>query len=117
MKKYAILSNEGTACAETGICETCSSQRGVKNNIVKLAKTIKDISDMTFVDCSENENIECTNCGYGNTDNKWILTKEKLHNGIWFCVSDGEVGNRAISYDYRSRKEALKELNKLNNSN
>ena len=38
---------------------------------------------------------------------KWIVTKGKSVKGeIEFNVSDGIVGNRSISYDFKTRKEA-----------
>lgn len=45
--------------------------------------------------------------------NDWIIIEEELHNGIWFSVSDGEVGKRAFSYDFRTREEALAKFKEL----
>ena len=63
MKIYAIVSNENTACAETALCDKCLNINTVKENVISASKKASDIENYTFFDCSENDAIECTNCG------------------------------------------------------
>lgn len=43
----------------------------------------------------------------------WQIIKENFKNEIWYSVSDGKVGERTFSYDYRTKKEAETKLKKL----
>lgn len=58
MKKYAMLTDQGTAAAETGICTDC---RNPKNE--NKLKPDSDVKAFAFVDVSDNTAIVCMICG------------------------------------------------------
>jgi hypothetical protein len=62
MKMYALLDTQGTACAETALCEECKSDRKLREKIKRQASDDVVIAD-GFVDCTGNEMLTCQNCG------------------------------------------------------
>lgn len=54
---FARLTTQGTAAAETAICDCCSD--GNK----RLISVPSDVLDVSFHDCSENEALGCQVCG------------------------------------------------------
>lgn len=67
---YAMVSGQGTACAETGICEHCFDD----DNQAYLAARAFGIGidgpdyDKGFVDVTGNEAISCNICGEGDDE-------------------------------------------------
>ncbi|KKL56404.1 hypothetical protein LCGC14_2245740 [marine sediment metagenome] len=81
-----LVTNQGTATAETGLCKNCFDTLANQRYAREIASHTDDIDpDGSFVDCSENEAITCCVCGksglkYPKID-RWrvVLTDE---NGI-----------------------------------
>ena len=58
----ALLSARGTAMSETALCDACSeSERNVHMAINKADNDWN--GNLPMVDCSENTELECQNCG------------------------------------------------------
>jgi hypothetical protein len=55
MKIYALITIDGTACSETGICHACMKLYGTES-----IKTPDDVLQRKFVDVSGNDAIRCT---------------------------------------------------------
>ncbi len=63
-KVYAIVSDQGTACAETALCEKCHGGKH-RAKVEKLAATIADIPNpRDWHDCTGNDALQCNDCGY-----------------------------------------------------
>lgn len=67
-KMYALVSDQGTAAAETALCEDCFEDDENKDYARKQASTVlKDIPDLeTFHDCTGNDVLSCCICGHPN---------------------------------------------------
>lgn len=65
MKIFALVTNQGTACSETALCENCLNT----TNTTKVRQSVKkevDIDFSSFIDCSGNDALECVECGGNN---------------------------------------------------
>jgi hypothetical protein len=61
----ALVSDQGTACAETALCEHCHSNAKRRAAVEKLAAGIDDIPNpRDWHDCTGNEALQCNGCGY-----------------------------------------------------
>ena len=61
-KFYALLTMQGTAAAETGLCEFCFTEEA---QAAACASAFSDIDvERGFVDVTGNEAIECYECGF-----------------------------------------------------
>lgn len=58
MKKYAMITDEGTAASETGLCNSCKLLHGVD-----VVKKPSDCPSCKLVDVSDNPEIKCIICG------------------------------------------------------
>jgi len=64
VKMYALVSNQGTAAAETALCEKCYLEAANRSYSQELASRCDDIPDLhTFHDCSGNDALHCCICG------------------------------------------------------
>ena len=60
---FALLSDQGTACAETALCETCykdSENRAYASEQGSQAGDIPDV--LTFENCGDNTMLFCLIC-------------------------------------------------------
>jgi len=58
---YALVSDQGTACGETGLCEHCFDD---DNQASIIACTSEDVDiEQGFIEVTGNEAIECNACG------------------------------------------------------
>jgi len=63
-KMLALVSDQGTACAETALCEKCHGGKH-RATIEKKAAEIDDIPNPTdWQDCTGNDCLQCNDCGY-----------------------------------------------------
>lgn len=58
MIRYAMITDEGTAASETGICNACKMLHG--SDVIKKPS---DCPTSKLVDVSDNTAIKCTICG------------------------------------------------------
>lgn len=59
-----LVTDQGTAAAETGLCEKCyrdSANQGYAREMASQSDDVDPNSD--FVDCSGNDAVECCICG------------------------------------------------------
>lgn len=65
-----LVTEQGTATPETALCEQCYLNKANQGYAREMASRTDDINpENKFVDCSENEAIECCICGkdiFGN---------------------------------------------------
>jgi len=63
-KLLALVSEQGTACSETALCDSC--HRAHPGQRIKIQeKAARDIPDpRNWHDCTENEALTCNVCGY-----------------------------------------------------
>lgn len=57
---FALVSNQGTACSETAVCAGCVTDV-VLDSLALRAGSDVDFS-RGFIDCSENDALECSIC-------------------------------------------------------
>ena len=61
---FALISEQGTACAETALCQQCYAVPGGRAYASEMGSQADDIPNVTeFHDCSENDALECCICG------------------------------------------------------
>ena len=64
-KMLALVSDQGTACAETALCEQCHGNAERRAAVKELAAGIDDIPNpRDWHDCTGNEALQCCHCGY-----------------------------------------------------
>ncbi len=95
MRMFALVSDQGTACSETALCEKCHATS--KHRAAIERKAARDIPNpRDWHDCTGNEALECNDCGY---------PKQRL----WVRVGD------AGEYEaFDGIEEAVDYLNELN---
>ena len=55
-----LVTNQGTAAAETGICNVCFEDKANRAYIREMASQADDIDpNSDFIDCSENDVVGC----------------------------------------------------------
>ena len=70
MKMYALLSDQGTACGETALCEKCYEIVDNRDLARKMAYQTDDLPDLNhFRDCGDPHNggnnaLDCCICGW-----------------------------------------------------
>ena len=58
-----LITNQGTAADETGLCDSCFVWQFNKQYAREMASRCDDIDpESEFVDCSENDAISCCIC-------------------------------------------------------
>ena len=62
MMIYAMVSDQGTACAETALCPKHLEDEDTRFQAIAQADSDTDV-DRGFVDCSGNDALECIVCG------------------------------------------------------
>ena len=61
---YALLSDQGTACSETALCNECYKDSENRAYAFEQAASSDDIPHpWDFVDCSGNDALDCCICG------------------------------------------------------
>lgn len=64
-KMLALVSDRGTACAETALCEQCHGNAKRRAAVENLAAGIDDVPNpRDRHDCTGNEALQCCDCGY-----------------------------------------------------
>lgn len=64
VKMYALATDQGTAAAETALCEKCYADPANRGYAQELASRCDDIPDLTaFRDFSGNDALHCGICG------------------------------------------------------
>lgn len=59
-----LVTNQGTGADETGLCDKCYSKHKNRGYARRKACQSNDVDPTgEFVDCSENDAIECCICG------------------------------------------------------
>ncbi len=62
-----LVTSQGTAAAETGLCNKCFLSYINQSYARKMASQTDDVDPTSvFIDCSKNDAIGCCVCGYGN---------------------------------------------------
>ena len=58
-----LVTDQGTAAAETGLCEKCYTDYANQGYAREMASQSDDVDrDGKFVDCSENDAVSCCIC-------------------------------------------------------
>lgn len=67
MKFFALVSDQETAAAETALCGTCYNKKENRDYVREMASQSSDVNpESGFVDCSQNDALECSICGEEN---------------------------------------------------
>lgn len=73
-KMMALVSRQGTACAETAICNICYEDDDLRTSARYAGRgDISDIDNDAFVDCTPNDALQCVCCGRGATTMRQLL--------------------------------------------
>lgn len=72
-KMFAMITEQGTAAAETALCEFCDTTHK-KNHLAATAD--EDVVQGSWQDCSENKALICMVCGY--PDLRKMYVREKI---------------------------------------
>ena len=58
-----LITDQGTAADETGLCEVCYTNHANQSYAREMASRTDDVDPGSeFIDCSENDAIECCIC-------------------------------------------------------
>lgn len=71
VKLFAMLSQQGTACVETCLCEACDSQAQRRQIEIENTSYDKPVPG-SWTDCSLNDVLRCVICGVDNTGERSI---------------------------------------------
>ena len=84
-----LVTNQGTATPETGLCKKCFNILANQNYAREMASGTDDIdSNGPFIDCSGNEAISCCICG----ESELKQTQEAIKIDRWRVVLTDENG-------------------------
>ncbi len=119
-----LLSNQGTATHETGLCYSCYPNKKNQKYAREMASKCDDIDpNGEFIDCTENDAIGCCVC-IAEVDNIVRERTRELINAAWSIIDSfdnfGEVLQTDIDGDYGPKsdieklRKAVIDLGKVN---
>lgn len=98
-----LVTDQGTATIETGLCTTCYPDAKNQAYAREMASRTDDINpDSNFIDCSQNEDINCCICGKYKmtvTDALQLIIKNKHLPALNYCINYAEYARSLLSYN------------------
>lgn len=88
---YALLSDQGTACDETGLCAVCIEDEDAKTRAASYGYDDID-KDKGFVDVTGNNAIYCTQCGLAPEGERELSSDDVDTVADAFSYIDGASG-------------------------